>query len=76
MIAWAMLYRDANSPWACLKMNLETRIARFHHDVVVRNLEFVETFYVNRERSAPETYHSAVKLMVARNRRKIFEGQI
>src|SRR6266576_2721551 len=32
---------------ACLKMYLETCVARFHHDVVVRDLEFVQTFDMN-----------------------------
>ena len=30
-----------------LKVNLETRIARFHHDVVVRQVQFVQTFDMN-----------------------------
>ena len=30
-----------------LKVDLETRIARFHHDVVVRQMQFVQSFDVN-----------------------------
>ena len=31
-----------------LEVDLKTRIARFHHDVVVRQVQLVETFNVNR----------------------------
>ena len=30
-----------------LKVNLKTGVTRFHHDVVVRQVQFVETFNVN-----------------------------
>ena len=61
---------------ACLKVHLEACIARFHHDVVVRDLKFVQTFDVNGEGTAPKPYHAPVKFMVAGNWRKVFQGQI
>ena len=61
---------------AGLKMDLKTSIARLHHDVVVRNLEFVQSFNVDREWAASETNNSAIQLAVARNWGQVVQRQI
>jgi len=35
-----------------LEVDLETRVARFHHDVVVREVQLVQSFDVNGKRAA------------------------
>ena len=43
-----------------LKVHLEACVARFHHDVVMRNLKFVHSFDMNRKWSATQTNYAAI----------------
>src|SRR5712691_9975719 len=61
---------------AGLKVDLKTGIARLHHDVVVRNLEFVQSFDMNRERAASESNNPAIQLAVASNWGQVVQRQI
>src|SRR6266700_1849140 len=61
---------------AGLKMDLKTGIARLHHDVVVLNLEFVQSLDVDREWAASETNNSAIQLTVTRNWGQVVQRQI
>jgi hypothetical protein len=59
-----------------LEMDLKTRIARLHHDVIVCQLQLVQSFDVNGKWTAAHSDHAAIKLMVTRDRSEIVESQI
>src|SRR5438309_10140163 len=61
---------------AGLKVDLKTGIARLHHNVVVGNLEFVQSLDVDREWAASETNYPAIQLAVARDWGQVVQRQI
>src|SRR5215472_4447625 len=59
-----------------LKVHLEASVAGLHHDVVMCNLELVQSLDVNRERSATQSNYPAVQLMIASNRGEIRKRKV
>src|SRR6185369_12525226 len=59
-----------------LKVNLKTGVARLRHDVVVRQVKLVQSFYVNGKWSTTQADDALVQLVVARHRREIVERQV
>ena len=59
-----------------LEMDLKTRVARLHHDVVMRELQFVQSFDVNRKRAAAHANNASIQLVITRDRSEIVESQI
>src|ERR1051325_215830 len=60
-------------PGVALEMDLETRVARFHHDVFVRELQLVQPLDVNRKRAATHSNHASIQLVITRDRSEIVE---
>src|SRR5687767_10710889 len=56
-----------------LEVDLETGVARFHHDVVVRQVKLVEALDMNREWTTTETNHTTTEFVIARDRSEIVE---
>src|ERR1044072_8811898 len=54
-----------------LEMYLETRVARFHHDVVVRTLQLIQAFDVNREWATTKPDHSLIQFVITSDRRQV-----
>src|SRR6185503_9493659 len=59
-----------------LEMDLETGVARFHHDVVVRQVQLVQTFDVNRKWTASHSDHTSIQLVIARDGSQVIQSQI
>src|SRR5215217_6822966 len=59
-----------------LEMNLKTRVTRLHHDVVVCELQLVQSLNVNGEWTATHPDHASIQFMITRNRSEIVEGQV
>ena len=51
-----------------LEVDLKNCIARFHHDVVVRYLKFIEPFDVDGQRSTAALDNASIQLTITRNR--------
>src|SRR6266542_4363421 len=54
-----------------LQVHLKTGVTRFHHDVVMGHLQFVQTLDVDGEGAAPQSRYGRAKLLIARQRRDV-----
>src|SRR5687768_9986331 len=54
--------------WAHLKVNLKTRVARLHHDVVMHQVNFIDTLDMYAERATAKFDNRVIKLLVSRRR--------
>src|SRR6185436_7846566 len=56
-----------------LEVDLKTRVARFHHDVFVRELQLVQSLDMDRKRAATHANHASIQLVITRDRSEIIE---
>ena len=54
-------------------MNLKTRVARLHHDVVMREVDLIKTLDMNAERTAANSDNRIIKLLIPGSQSEVLQ---